>query len=160
MVYRLATLLAGVSLLLAAACGDDGNGNGNGSDSEAETENAPSPTIQQNILGTLSVETAEVAVGEMVRVTGQNWRSTDAIAFYIGTPDQAVEGARSVATGLMPQVGEASPAGDGTVTFEFTLEEGYDPKSGEPLAISSGETYAILGLQGSTGTQAGTFTVR
>jgi hypothetical protein len=111
----------------------------------------------------VQVSATAFAVGDTVGLTGANWRGEGPVQFYLLTDEQAVDpgsGARAIANGEAPQVGEAAPDADGNVAFEFALAASYSAESGATLAVSPGEQLTAFALQGSSGSRAEPFTVQ
>lgn len=163
MLNRLLVLTLAAALLASVACGGDNKNNG-GTPSAGETPGEAVATATQTpppqaTTGTVVLSTESVGVGGSVQLTGANWRGTGPVSFYLLNADQVDDPARAVANSEAPKVGETTPDGSGNISFDFTLENSYTTDSGASLTIQSGEEFTVFGLQNSTGSRSGPFTV-
>ncbi|MEX2158499.1 MAG: hypothetical protein WEB04_03775 [Dehalococcoidia bacterium] len=161
MLKRLLVLTLAAALLASVACGgdDDENGGTNNDGTPDQPTAVATQTPPQGTTGTVVLSTDSVALGGSVQLTGANWRGTGPVSLFLLTADQVADSARAIANGEAAKVGEATPDGSGNMSFEFVLENSYTTDSGATLTVQSGEEFTVFGLQNSTGSLSGPFTV-
>lgn len=128
---------------LALACGGSGNTTGGNVED----------TAQQRYL-----EFAQDAagVGETITVRGDGWSSSELVALYLLTDEQFASVTLPNYATQTVLIGETNAAEDGSVAFEFVLQESYEAATGEVFVVRPGTNLNIVGVQATEGGQHAT----